>query len=142
MDLISVSPQLDLYNSDWPLHTCYNQYPPAKFVFANEAEKRVGRATDSLVSEGCIISGGTVSRSILGPGVRVNSYSEVSECILMKGVVIGRHARVRRAIIDSGIEVPSHEKIGFDPDADRKKYFVSPSGIVVIPKPLHHELGD
>ena len=142
MDLISVSPQLDLYNSDWPLHTCYNQYPPAKFVFANEAEKRVGRATDSLVSEGCIISGGTVSRSILGPGVRINSYSEVSECILMKGVSIGRHAQVRRAIIDSGIEVPTHEKIGFDPEADRKKYFVSPSGIVVIPKPLHHELGD
>jgi len=142
MDLISVSPQLDLYNSDWPLHTCYNQYPPAKFVFANEAEKRVGRATDSLVSEGCIISGGTVSRSILGPGVRVNSYSEVSDSILMKGVSIGRHAQVRRAIIDSGIEVPSHEKIGFDPEADRKKYFVSPSGIVVIPKPLHHELGD
>lgn len=142
MDLISVSPLLDLYNADWPLHTCYNQYPPAKFVFANEAERRVGRATDSLVSEGCIISGGTVSRSILGPGVRVNSYSEVTDSILMKGVEIGRHARVRRAIIDSGIEVPPHEQIGFDPEADRKKYFVSPSGIVVIPKPLHQELGD
>lgn len=142
MDLISVSPLLDLYNADWPLHTCYNQYPPAKFVFANEAERRVGRATDSIVSEGCIISGGTVNRSILGPGVRVNSYSEVSDSILMKGVEIGRHARVRRAIIDSGIEIPPHEKIGFDPGEDRKKYFVSPSGIVVIPKPLHRELGD
>jgi glucose-1-phosphate adenylyltransferase len=142
MDLISVWPQLDLYNAYWPIHTCYNQYPPAKFVFANTAEKRVGRATDSLVSEGCIVSGGTVSRSILGPGVRVNSYSEVSESILMKGVTIGRHARVRRAIIDSGIEVAPHETIGFDPEADRKRFFVSPSGIVVIPKPLHREIGD
>jgi len=102
----------------------------------------VGCATDSLVSEGCIVSGGAVNRSILGPGVRINSYSEVSESILMKGVMIGRHARVRRAIIDSGIEVAPHETIGFDPDADRKRFFVSPSGIVVIPKPLHSEIGD
>ncbi len=142
MDLVSVSPQLDLYNAEWPLRTCYNRYPPAKFVFANEAERRVGRATDSIVSEGCIISGGTVNRSILGPGARINSYSEVTDSILMKGVEIGRHARVRRAIIDSGIEVQPHEQIGFDEEADRKKYFVSPGGIVVIPKPLHKELDD
>ena len=142
MDLISVWPHLVMDTADSAIHTCYDLYPPAKFVFANTAEKRVGCATDSLVSEGCIVSGGAVNRSILGPGVRINSYSEVSESILMKGVMIGRHARVRRAIIDSGIEVAPHETIGFDPDADRKRFFVSPSGIVVIPKPLHSEIGD
>lgn len=140
MDLISVSPQLNLYNFDWPLHTSCNQYPPAKFVFANEAEKRVGRATDSLVSEGCIISGGRVSRSILGPGVRINSFSDVSDSILMKGVEIGRYAKVKRAIIDSEIVVSSHETIGYNIEEDRKKYYVSPSGIVVIPKPLSGDL--
>jgi glucose-1-phosphate adenylyltransferase len=140
MDLISISPQLNLYNSEWPLHTSYSQYPPAKFVFANEADRRVGRATDSLVSEGCIISGGHVSRSILGPGVRINSFSNVADSILMKGVEIGRHARVKRAIIDSEITVPPRETIGYNLEEDRKKYYVSPSGIVVIPKPLSVDL--
>lgn len=141
MDLVSVSPQLNLYNFDWPLHTCPSHFPPAKFVFANEAERRVGHAVDSLVSEGCIISGGRVSRCIIGPGVRINSFSDVADSIIMKGVEIGRHAKVRRAIIDSGVRIPSNETIGYDRDADQKKYHVSPTGIVVIPKPLPKELG-
>lgn len=141
MDLVSVSPQLNLYNFKWPIRTCPSHYPPAKFVFANESEKRVGHATDSLVSEGCIISGGRVNRCVMGPGVRINSFSDVSDSILMKGVEIGRYARVRRAIIDSGVFIPPGETVGYDRDRDHKNYHVSPTGIVVIPKPRPAELG-
>jgi glucose-1-phosphate adenylyltransferase len=135
MDLVAVDPKLSLYNTRWPIYTGpAHSAAPAKFVFANEEEQRVGRATDSLVSEGCIISGGRVDRSVISPNVRINSYADVQESILFEGVRVGRHARIRRAIIDKNVDIPAGLQIGYDPEEDRKRFFVSPKGIVVVPK--------
>lgn len=133
MDLVDVDPIFSLYNERWPLHTMQYDAPPAKFVFSDNEGGRVGFATDSLISEGCIISGGRIHRCILGPKVRINSYSDVSECILFEGVQIGRHARIRRAIIDKNVVIPPGMEIGFDPVADAERFPVQ-EGIVVIPK--------
>jgi glucose-1-phosphate adenylyltransferase len=108
--------------------------PPAKFVFRDEAAARVGSATDSLVSHGSIISGGRIHRSVLGVGCRINSYSEVVDSILFERVKVGRYARIRRAIIDKDVEIPPGMVIGHDPVADRKRFFVTEGGLVVIPK--------
>ncbi len=134
MDLVAVEPIFSLYNERWPIFTVQYNYPPAKFVFANVKENRVGQATDSLVSEGCIISGGQVHRSILSPQVRINSYATVEESILFENVNIGRHCRIRRAIVDKHVDVPAGTTIGFDLEKDRKLFHVTESGIVVIPK--------
>jgi glucose-1-phosphate adenylyltransferase len=133
MDLVSVNPIFDLYNMRWPIRTYTPPLPPAKFVFANS--DRIGMATDSLVSEGCIISGGRIDRSVLSPGVRVNSFAHVEEAILMDGVDVGRHARLRRAIIDKGVHIPAGMQIGFDHDEDRRRGLtVSEEGVVVVEK--------
>ncbi len=134
MDLVSVSPVLSMYNHHWPLRCAHVSVAPAKFVFADQQSKRIGIATDSLVSEGCIISGGHIEQSILSHSVRLNSFAHVSQSILFEGVNIGRHSRIRRAIIDKGVEIPEGSTIGYDLDEDRRHYFVSPEGIVVIPK--------
>jgi glucose-1-phosphate adenylyltransferase len=134
MDLVGVEPIFNLYNSQWPIFTHHPDMPPAKFVFANLKEGRVGYATDSLVSEGCIVSGSHVDRSVLSPKVRVNSFSKVSDCILMENVEIGRHCEIRRAIIDKNVTIPPGTNIGVDPADDKKRFHVTPSGIVVIPK--------
>jgi glucose-1-phosphate adenylyltransferase len=135
MDLVDVDPKLSLYNDKWPIYTApAPETPPAKFVFNNAAEKRVGTALDSLVSEGCIISGGSVVRSVLSTRVRVNSYSEVTDCILFEGVNVGRHARIRKAIIDKNVDIPAGMSIGYDSDEDRRRFHVTQSGIVVVPK--------
>ena len=134
MDLVDVSPVFNLYNNRWPIHTARESHPPAKFVFADEEKERVGRATDSLVCDGVIISGGRVNRSILSPAVRINSFCEIDESIVFDNVTIGRHSRIRRAIIDKDVVIPPKTVIGYDPDADRRRYSVSPEGIVVIPK--------
>ena len=134
MDLIAVTPIFDLYNPRWPIRTALNFYPPAKFVFNYTAEGRVGEATDSLICEGCIISGGQVRRSILSPNVRINSFALVEDSILADGVRVGRYARVRRAIIDKGVQVPPGTEIGYDLARDRERFHVTPEGIVVIPK--------
>jgi glucose-1-phosphate adenylyltransferase len=134
MDLVSVSPVLDLYNPSWPIYSAYYPTPPAKFVFADRMHSRVGIATDSLVSDGCIVSGGRVDRSILGRRVRVNSFSQVSEAILFDDVEVGRHARVRRAIVDKGVVIPPGMTIGYDAEQDRRCFTVSADGIVVIPR--------
>jgi glucose-1-phosphate adenylyltransferase len=132
-DLIQVVPVFDLYNPRWPVRTWSKTLPPAKFVFSDEENARMGIATDSLVSEGCIVSGGRIDRSVLGPQVRVNSYSHVEESILFEGVDVGRHARIRRAIVDKGVHVPPGESIGIDPERDAKRFTVA-DGIVVVPK--------
>lgn len=137
MDLIAVEPIFNLYNSQWPIVTATTSLPPAKFVFNDVGQKRVGRAADSLVSEGCIISGGLVERSVLSPRVRVNSWSQVHDSILMENVEIGRHCDIRKAIIDKNVTIPPGTKIGVDLDEDRKRFHVTESGIVVIPKGAH-----
>jgi glucose-1-phosphate adenylyltransferase len=134
MDLIQVEPIFNLYNAQWPIFTARTSTPPAKFVFADEANNRVGRATDSLVSEGCIISGGSVNRSVLSPRVRVNSWATVEDCIVMENVDIGRHAVVRRAIVDKNVVIPANARIGVDLEEDRQRFHVTESGLVVIPK--------
>jgi glucose-1-phosphate adenylyltransferase len=134
MDLIAVQPAFNLYNQSWPIRTGMSHDPPAKFVFREEWNARVGIATESLVSLGCIISGGRIHRSVLSNRCRVNSFSHVEESVLFENVVIGRHAKIRRAIIDKDVEVPAHAEIGYNLEEDRKRWYVSEGGIVVIPK--------
>ncbi|MBA4418335.1 MAG: glucose-1-phosphate adenylyltransferase [Syntrophus sp. (in: bacteria)] len=136
MDLASVSPVFNLYDKKWPIRTYEGQYPPAKTVFADEDKGRAGKALDSIICSGVIISGGRVERSILSPGVRVNSYADVRESILLHDVVIGMGAKIRRAIIDKNVRIPDNMKIGYDLDKDKKRFFVSDEGIVVIPKDI------
>src|SRR2546423_8949430 len=130
MDVVSVSPVFNLYDEAWPIRTHQRQYPPAKFVF--EEQGRTGQALDSIVSAGCIVSGGTVRYSVLSPDVRVNSYTEVDSSILFSHVNIGRHCRIRRSIIDRDVHIPEGTTIGFDPETDRQKYFVTETGITVV----------
>jgi glucose-1-phosphate adenylyltransferase len=132
MDLVQVIPELNLYDDHWPLRSRPQQSPPAKFVFAQEG-RRMGIGMDSIISSGCVISGGRVVRCVLSPGVRVNSYCEVQDSILLPNAVIGRYSRIRRAIIDANANVPEGSVIGHDPDADRARgYLVTESGIVVV----------
>jgi glucose-1-phosphate adenylyltransferase len=134
MDLVDVDPVFNLYNDQWPLRSLYPHLPAAKFVFADQTGERLGIATDSLVAEGCIISGGHIHRTVLHPRVRINSFSYVEESVLMTGVDVGRHAMVRRAIVDKGVRIPPKFRIGYDPDEDRARFTVTESGLVVIPK--------
>jgi len=134
MDLVSVSPAFNLYNHEWPIVSAALNLPPAKFVFADTESRRIGIATDSMVSDGVIISGGTINRSILAPRVRIHSYSDVDESILMDGVEIGRHSELRRTIVDKGVKIPAGTIIGYDLELDRKRFTVTDSGIVVVPK--------
>jgi len=134
MDLVSIHPLFNLYNHLWPMRTMTLHEPPAKFVFSDEAASRIGIATDSMVCDGCIVSGGRIHRTVMAPRTRINSYSHVEESILLEGVNVGRHARIRRAIVDKDVDVPAGTEIGYDLEADRKRFFVSEGGIVVVPK--------
>jgi glucose-1-phosphate adenylyltransferase len=132
MDLVAVVPEFNLYDRRWPIRTRLAQQPPAKFVFAQEG-RRMGVAVDSVVSAGCIVSGGRVLHCILSPGVRVNSYCEVEYSIILPDAEIGRYSRIRRAIINTDVKLPESSVIGFDHDADRAKgYHVTEGGIVVV----------
>ncbi len=133
MDLLEYSPELNLYSEDWPLRTFNYNYPPAKFIW--EEGDRIGMATNSMVSEGCIISGGSISRCVLSPKVRINSFANVTGSILMENVNVGRHAEIRKAIIDKNVEVPPYTRIGFNKDEDLARGFVvSAGGVTVVPK--------
>jgi len=132
MDLVSVTPQLNLYDPQWPILTYQPTYPPAKTVLAEEG--RVGTAINSIISNGCIISGGSVKRSILSPKVMVHSYAEIEDSILLEAVDIGRYAKIRSTIIDKGVRIPEGLEIGYDLDQDGKRFTVTGSGIVVVPK--------
>ncbi|MGA7616014.1 MAG: glucose-1-phosphate adenylyltransferase [Thermoanaerobaculia bacterium] len=134
MDLIAVTPPFSLYNSRWPFKTAPLNLPPAKFVFADAEQRRIGIATDSLVSSGAIISGGSINRTIVFPRVRINSFADVDESILMDGVDVGRHSRIRRAIVDKGVHIPPHSVIGYDLELDRQRFTVTDSDIVVVAK--------
>ena len=133
MDLISVDPLFNLYNAAWPILTLPEPLPPAKFVW--EEEGRVGRALDSMVCAGVVVSGATVRRSILSPGVRVHSWAEVEGSVLMHDVNVGRHAVVRNAIVDKHAEIAPGASIGVDPERDRARGLkISDGGVVVIGK--------
>ncbi len=133
MDLLSYQPELNLYSESWPLRTFNYNYPPAKFIW--EEGERVGTATNSMVSEGCIISGGSISRCVLSPKVRINSFSNVVDSILMENVEIGRYCEIRKAIIDKNVKIPAHVKIGFSKEEDEARgFYVSSGGITVVPK--------
>ncbi len=132
MDLVSVSPQLNLYNPEWPIRGTAAPYGPAKFVFSDFGGGRVGMALDSIVGDGSIVSGGRIERSILSPNVRVNSYSFVTDSVLFPGVDVGRGARLHKCIVDKGVKIPPGERIGEDLERDRQRFVVSDSGIVVV----------
>jgi len=136
MDLTGVDPFFNLYGSLWPVRTRQRQYPPAKFVFNHpeNMEPRTGTAVDSLVSPGCIISGGTVRSSVLSWDVTVRSWAQVDESVIMDRVEVGRHCKIKKAIIDKENVIPSYTEIGINPQADRERFTVTPRGIVVVPK--------
>ncbi|MGH2556432.1 MAG: glucose-1-phosphate adenylyltransferase [Actinomycetota bacterium] len=131
MELVSVHPVFNLYNRHWPILTWTEPNPPAKFV---STEGGMGHAADSMVCAGALISGGSVKRSVLSPGVRVHSYAVVEGSVLMDGVNVGRHALVQNAIVDKNVRIPEGARIGVDLDLDRERFVVSPGGIVVIGK--------
>jgi glucose-1-phosphate adenylyltransferase len=130
MDLRSVTPALNLYNRAWPLRSASYADPPAKFAF--DDENRRGQAIDTIVSGGCILSGGVVRNSILGRHVRVHTGALVEDSIIMDNCDVGRRAKVRRTILDKNVKVPADAIIGYDREADRARYFVTESGIVVL----------
>lgn len=137
MDLISVDPECNLYDSSWPIRSFQRPLPPPKFIFNDHSAERIriGSAVDSMVCAGSIISGGSVERSIVGTSVRVNSYAEVRDSIVCDGVQIGRDARIRRAIIDKHVQIPEGMRIGYDSAEDRQHGLtVTDSGIVAVPK--------
>jgi glucose-1-phosphate adenylyltransferase len=138
MDLIEVDPVLNLYDQDWPIRTYQPQLPPPKFVFSDPGHGegvRRGEAHDSMVCQGCIISGGHVRRSILSNNVRVNSYALVEDSILFDGVDVGRYCRIRKAIIDKDVNIPPHTTIGYNLEHDRQRGFlITEQGVVVIAK--------
>ena len=133
MDLLSFDPELNLYSTQWPLRTFNYNYPPAKFIW--QEGDRVGMATNSMVSEGCIVSGGSLSHCVLSPKVRINSFSQVEESILMENVEVGRYSKIRRAIIDKNVKIPPNTEIGYNRREDELRGFhVTESGITVVPK--------
>ena len=133
MDLVAVDPLFNLYDRNWPIRTLHPQYPPAKFVFADSGpEARRGEVHDSIVSQGCIISGGRTLRGVLSPGVVVHSYAQVEDSVVFEGVDIGRYCRIRRAIVDKDVRIPPNTVIGYDLDRDRERFHVTPGGVVVI----------
>ncbi|KQP02093.1 glucose-1-phosphate adenylyltransferase [Pseudorhodoferax sp. Leaf265] len=138
IDLTATDPQLNMYDTRWPIWTYQSQLPPAKFV--HNADDRRGMAVESLVSGGCIVSG-SVLRSVLFSSVRVNSYSSVAWSVLLPGVQIGRHARITRAIIDRGVSIPDGMVIGEDAQADATRFYRSPNGIVLVTQPMLDKLG-
>ena len=135
MDLVSVDPQFNLYDSEWPIRTYQGQFPPAKFVFADDYQGgRAGVALDSIVCGGCIISGGRIQRSVLSPNVLVKDHALVQDSILMENVVIGEYAKIKNAIIDKDVVIPANMEIGYDPVADSSRFTVTDSGLVAISK--------
>jgi len=139
IDLVSVTPQLNLYDADWPIWTHQEQLPPAKFVF--DDDDRRGQALDSSVSGGCIISGATVRRSLLFSNVKVNSYSSLEDAVILPDVVISRHARLRRVVVEKRCVIPEGLVVGYDAAEDRKRFYVTENGITLItPEMLGQEI--
>lgn len=130
LELIGISPELDLYDESWPIWTHQEQVPPAKFVFNDESRR--GLAVDSMIAGGCIVSGSTVRHSLLFPRVRVHSYTEISDSVVFPNVDVGRHCKIRKALIDRYCRIPDGTVIGYDIEEDRKRFHVSPKGVVLV----------
>jgi glucose-1-phosphate adenylyltransferase len=138
MELIGVTPELNLYEMEWPIWTYQVQAPPAKFVF--DDDDRRGTAIDSMVSGGCIISGSVLKRSLLFSNVRVHSFSSIEDTVVLPEVTIGEHCRIRRAVIDAHCYIPPGTVIGYDPEDDARRFYISPKGVVlVVPEMLGQE---
>ena len=130
IDLASVTPQLDLYDKDWPIFTYQEQLPPAKFVF--DQNKRRGEAIDSIVSAGCIISGSVVRHSLLSNNVRIHSYCQIEDSVILPDVTVGRRSRLKKVVIDRGCQIPEGLVVGEDPVADAQRFFRTDKGVVLI----------
>jgi len=130
LELIGITPELNLYDDAWPIWTYQEQLPPAKFIF--DEEDRRGMAVDSMVSGGCIISGAQVRHSLLFSNVTVESYSRIESSVVMPDVVIGKNCQITKAIIEKGCEIPDNTKIGIDKEEDQKRFYVSPNGVVLV----------
>ena len=130
MELTRVTPELNMYDINWPIWTYQEQLPPAKFVFNDVG--RAGMATDSIVSGGCLISGSTINSSVLFSNVRVHSFCDIEGAVLLPNVVINRHVKLRNVVIDKGVHIPEGFEIGFDLEADKKRFFVSEKGTVLV----------
>ena len=134
LDLTNTLPELDMYDRDWPIWTYQEQLPPAKFVFDDDGRR--GMAVDSLVSGGCIISGGHVRRSVLFSQVRIHSYAEVEEAVLLPGVDVGRHCKLRKVVVDNACTIPDGLMIGFDPAEDARRFYRSEGGVVLVTREM------
>jgi len=139
MELIGVTPELNLYDEEWPIWTYQEQLPPAKFVFDDDSRR--GMAVDSMVSGGCIISGASIRKSVLFSSVKVNDYSTIEDSVILPDTVIAENCTIRRAIIDEGCKIPAGTQIGVDLEEDKKRYYVSPEGVtLVVPEMLGQQL--
>jgi glucose-1-phosphate adenylyltransferase len=138
MELVSVNPELNIYDHEWPIWTYQAQHPPAKFVL--DEEKRRGMAVDSMVSGGCIISGASVRNSLLFSDVRVDECSEIDGAVLMPGVRIGRRCKLKRCIVDDGGAVPDGMQIGIDAAVDKERFFVTKNGVVLVTQNMLRKL--
>ncbi len=139
MELISVTPELNLYDEKWPIWTYQEQLPPAKFVFDDDGRR--GMAVDSMVSGGCVISGGQVRHSLLFSNVKVDSFAEITDSVVLPNVTIAQHARICRAVIDKGCEITEGTVIGEDPEEDARRFYITPGGVVLVtPEMLGSEL--
>jgi len=139
LELIGITPELNLYDDEWPIWTYQEQLPPAKFVF--DDEDRRGMAVDSMVSGGCIISGAQVRHSLLFSNVKINSFSTLEDAVILPQVEIGRHCHIKRAVIDRGCQIPEGMVIGVDPKEDAKRFHVTSGGItLVVPEMLGQQL--
>jgi glucose-1-phosphate adenylyltransferase len=139
IDLTDVTPELDLYDRDWPIWTYSELRPPAKFV--HDEDGRRGMAVSSLVSGDCIVSGAHLKRSLIFTGARINSYSTLEEVVMLPDCVIGRHVRLSRVVLDHGVVIPERLVVGEDPVLDAKRFRISENGICLITQPMIDRLG-
>jgi glucose-1-phosphate adenylyltransferase len=138
-ELIGITPELNLYDEQWPIWTYQEQLPPAKFIF--DEDDRRGMALDSMVSGGCIISGATIRDSLLFSNVKVHSYALLQHAVVLPDVDIGERCRISRAVIDKGCQIPPNTVIGENPVEDAQRYYLTPGGVVLVtPEMLGQEL--
>ena len=140
IDLTATTPELDLYDKDWPIWTYQPTSPPAKFVFDDDGRR--GMAVDSMVSGGCIVSGALVRRSVLFTGVQIHSYSSVEESVILPGADVGRHCRLRKVVVDEGCKIPAGMTIGYDEADDARRFHRSPEGVVLVTSAMIAALGE